>query len=393
MAIRGDDDNNKSNNDSLPAPISTDYSGGSLLDEVTEFITLPTEPREYKQDPTLLELSPVVLQQLRGYVAAISSLCKDNQFHSFEHCSHVMQSATKMLACIVAPKNNNNNRMECDNKALIMLHKYTYGITSDPLTQFAVIFLALIHDVEHPGVPNGQLVKEDSNLVRKYKNKSVAEQNSVDKAWNLLMEPAYKDLRGCIFQNQSELDRFHQLVVNTVMATDIADKELAKLRQKRWEKAFNTISTTDNSSSLTTDNFLSSFLMEGMMNLKATITIEHLIQASDVAHTMQHWKIFSKWNEPLFHECYHAHLCGRAKKNPAEGWYEGELGFFDHYIIPLANKLKECGVFGVTTDEYLTYAQANRKEWEIKGKCLVEEYVNSYNEEDEEYDLEAVYSA
>jgi hypothetical protein len=48
-------------------------------------------------------------------------------------------------------------------------------------------------------------------------------------------------------------------------------------------------------------------------------------------------------------------------------------GFFDHYIIPLANKLKECGVFGVSSDEYLTYAKQNREEWAAKGPALVEE--------------------
>jgi hypothetical protein len=31
-----------------------------------------------------------------------------------------------------------------------------------------------------------------------------------------------------------------------------------------------------------------------------------------------------------------------------------EIGFFDFYIIPLAKKLKECGVFGVSSDEVRT---------------------------------------
>ena len=75
---------------------------------------------------------------------------------------------------------------------------------------------------------------------------------------------------------------------------------------------------------------------------------------------------------------------GRADKNPADFWYQGEIGFFDfvscvyrwlvtsfeltlatdslnlfndwlcqQYIIPLAKKLKDCGVFGVSSDEYL----------------------------------------
>ena len=41
---------------------------------------------------------------------------------------------------------------------------------------------------------------------------------------------------------------------------------------------------------------------------------------------------------------------------------------------PLANKLKECGVFGVSGDEYLNYATANRREWARKGKKMVEKY-------------------
>lgn len=45
-----------------------------------------------------------------------------------------------------------------------------------------------------------------------------------------------------------------------------------------------------------------------------------------------------------------------------------KIGFFDGYVIPLAKKLKECGVFGVSSQEYLGFALENRKEWEGKGK-------------------------
>ena len=86
-------------------------------------------------------------------------------------------------------------------------------------------------------------------------------------------------------------------------------------------------------------------------DLRATIVIEHIIQASDVSHTMQHWHIYRKWNERLFTEMYAAFRQGRLGKSPEEFWYKGELGFFDNYIIPLAQKLKECNVFGVSSDE------------------------------------------
>lgn len=242
-----------------------------------------------------------------------------------------------------------------------------YGITSDPLTQFAIVLSALIHDVDHTGVPNAQLIKEDAGIAELYRQKSVAEQNSIDLAWNLLMQPEYVDLRRTIYCTEKELDRFRKLIVNIVLATDIADKELGALRRERWNKAFNKSETrvevSHDKSAGKSD-----------MDRKATIVIEHIIQASDIAHTMQHWHVYKKWNSRLFEELYQAYLDGRAEKDPSEGWYKGELGFFDFYIIPLAKKLKECGVFGVSSDEYLTYATQNRREWEMKGREVVDEY-------------------
>jgi hypothetical protein len=75
-----------------------------------------------------------------------------------------------------------------------------------------------------------------------------------------------------------------------------------------------------------------------------------------------------------------AYKKGRLDKDPAEGWYEGEKGFFDFYIIPLAKKLGTCGVFGVSSHEYLDYALRNRKEWEEKGQDMVKSYLKSYTE-------------
>jgi hypothetical protein len=84
--------------------------------------------------------------------------------------------------------------------------------------------------VDHSGVPNAQLVKEMSPIAQFYNNQSAAEQNSVDLAWALLMDPDYADLRRTIYWTESELKRFRQLVVNSVMATDIVDKDL-KVRE------------------------------------------------------------------------------------------------------------------------------------------------------------------
>jgi hypothetical protein len=98
---------------------------------------------------------------------------------------------------------------------------------------------------------------------------------------------------------------------------------------------------------------------------------------------MQHWHIYRKWNECLFVEMLSAYKEGRSDKNPCDTWYRGELGFFDFYVIPLANKLKDCGVFGVSSDEYLNYAQKNRAEWELRGQEIVSTLVDKYGVSDE----------
>jgi hypothetical protein len=73
---------------------------------------------------------------------------------------------------------------------------------------------------------------------------------------------------------------------------------------------------------------------------------------------------------------YAAYQDGRGP-DPSVSWYEGELGFFDFYIIPLAKKLSDCGVFGVSSDEYLNYALKNREEWECRGQDVVAVMLNT----------------
>lgn len=66
---------------------------------------------------------------------------------------------------------------------------------------------------------------------------------------------------------------------------------------------------------------------------------------------------------------------GRSETDPSENWYKGEIGFFDFYIIPLAKKLSDCGIFGVSSDEFLNYAEKNRAEWEMTGQEIVAKMV------------------
>ena len=209
-----------------------------------------------------VDIDKQVVKQLRDYVAIIADAYRNNPFHNFSHACHVTMSVHKLLTRIVAPDISADRLDIVDEDELAkQINDFSHGIVHDPMAIFAITFSALIHDVDHPGVSNVQLGKEKPDMARKYREKSLAEQNSLDIAWDVLMMSQFKELRECIFETKGELIRFRELLINVVLATDIFDKELNDLRKTRWEEAFA-------ESSMTQD----------VHDLRATIVIEHIIQ-------------------------------------------------------------------------------------------------------------------
>jgi len=325
------------------------------FEEWTQGIEIPAKSSENQALATHkrknVDLSEKVTRQLHQFVTTIACLHGNNHFHNFDHASHVTMSVHKLLQRII----------KCGDDS--------YGIASDPLIHFAAVFSALIHDVDHRGVPNAQLAKEEPMLAAKYKDQSIAEQHAIDISWNVFMGDEYSELRRSIYTNEDELRRFRTVICNCVLSTDIMNKELKNLRNERWNLAFS-------------DDV--SLRAGSVYQYRASSVLEHLIQASDVSHTMQHWHIYRTWNEHLFEEMYQAYKDGRQEMDPSEGWYKGEIGFFDFYIIPLAKKLADVGVFGVSSYEYLDFARKNRDEWELKGEevvaSMIKKVCTRYNE-------------
>lgn len=331
-------------------------------EEVAEAINMPKfiSKMVQRSDPRATELDAGVIAELRDFIQVCAFSYRPNAFHNFEHAGHVVMATRKLLSHAV---NQDVSLVEWKSDRKIaktvakQLNSSTLGVISDPMAQFALLFAALIHDIDHPGVPNNQLVQEDAYVARLYNNQSVTEQNSISVAWDLFMVPKYSQLHACLFADESDIRRFRQLVVNAVMATDIFDNDLKAMREARWQKAFREGDDADET------------------DCKATIAVDYVIQVSDVSHAMQHWNVYQKWNRCLFREMYTAYKAGRASNDPSPTWYESELRFFDGYIIPLAKKLKECGVFGASCDEFLNYAVDNRTVWANRGRAIVNEMV------------------
>lgn len=253
-----------------------------------------------------INISQEVQVELRKFITAVASAYPNNAFHSFVHASNVVLAATKLLKRIMAAdehgSSSNGNLTSHD------LYVHTFGISSDPLAQFAIIFSCLVHDIDHPGVPNVKLMEESPYRASKYESRSVAEQHSVDIAFDLLMLPEFSKLRRSIYHTEKECKHFRQLCVNMILATDLMDRELNAMRNERWDLCFKN-AVGDNDLSRSRHNLDTSIeqaiydqqKQKDDLARKATIVMELIIQVSDVSHTFGHWAIYTKWNECLFH--------------------------------------------------------------------------------------------
>jgi 3'5'-cyclic nucleotide phosphodiesterase len=347
--------------------------GVSMLEEAQEAIQAPTFDLRLAMnavEPALLEIPSEVESQLRNYVSSIATAYRQtNPFHSFEHASHVVRTMDQMIKKMRSssdvlvtgfdgkPRSAGEIAKEMDQK--------TFSIASDPLLQFTLVFAALVHDVDHIGVSNQQLIKESSPIASLYKNRSVSEQNAVDISWWLLMTADFEKLRSAIYTDTTDMRRFRQCLVNCVIATDILDRTMKDHRDYNWNKCF-----------VRRTHFMD---WDEKRNLQATAVAEALMQAADAGHCLQPFRSYLKWNERLFDEMYQAYHAGRADIDPSTQWYQAELAFFDKFLIPLLTRLKQSGVFGGYGEAYLKNATDNRDQWKAQGPTIVREMMDEFS--------------
>lgn len=139
----------------------------TVLDEVVPAIRLPQfDAKAFAKtvDSDSIDLGPEVQSQLKRYVSLVAAMYRQNReytksiqprisllvaFHNWEHASHVTMSVTKLLQRVVTPEITVRRASILDAKDMKKqvasdLHNYTHGITSDPLTQLAIIFAAMV---------------------------------------------------------------------------------------------------------------------------------------------------------------------------------------------------------------------------------------------------------
>mmetsp|Transcript_4303 Transcript_4303/g.6181 ORF Transcript_4303/g.6181 Transcript_4303/m.6181 type:complete len:734 (-) Transcript_4303:1040-3241(-) len=286
-------------------------------------------------DCQTVALSNQLRNEIRKYVSIVSKHYHAVNFHSFEHASHVMLSASKLVSMLPSE------------------HQQEASSLSDPWLHFSICLAALLHDVDHRGMSNEELSIENNPVSVKYGSQeymgSYAECNSIEIGMRLLERSDFKLFRQAIGDN------CHSRISDLILCTDISSKERRDLCKNRWE-------TRSSSNS-------------GV----ARAIVDHIMQVADVSHTMQKFETFLKWNQRLYRERLAAYE-RRDDANishPSDNWYASELGFFDFYIIPLAERLDTSGAFGSNVVNLAEKAKNNRARWLEEGKAITQKMIAS----------------
>lgn len=115
--------------------------------------------------------------------------------------------------------------------------------------------------------------------------------------------------------------------------------------------------------------------------LKATVVLEQMIRAADVAALFQDWNTFLKWSTRLFKELKNGFLSNRGE-DPAIGWYDNQMKFFDFYIKPLAKNLEVMSVFNDEVGHSFVHnVKSNLARWIEEGERATEIMIKQDEEE------------
>ncbi len=193
-----------------------------------------------------------VIQQLHDYIYTILDMYRSVSYHNREHAYHVFMSGHKLLDLVLC-EYDWSSVFSTSAIPIRKPNRATYGIKTDPLLQLAFLYSALVHDVDHTGVNNRQLVLESDELAIMYNDQSCAEQRSLAIAFSQLMKKEYASLKKVLFETDEEYMRFRKTVIDLVLCTDIASPERVQIVKSKWKEAFGDKSKRSSSALLEED--------------------------------------------------------------------------------------------------------------------------------------------
>lgn len=234
--------------------------------------------------------------ELDRFVRMVAIRYNNVRYHNFEHASHVTACVHQLVVmlqnsdyaegqCGEGQGHNQSHRRRSSGAADTSTSSETSSffrpeltikassvmedfLPSNPIVHLALVITALIHDVEHQGIGNKQLVDEGHDLAVKYEGSSVAENNSFDVSSSILFQDEFQHLIQCMFGSidirssadqdlssvqqekllklkneiQKEIESyksfFYKISHDVIMSTDISCPTRRKIGKLKWALAF-----------------------------------------------------------------------------------------------------------------------------------------------------------
>lgn len=296
-----------------------------------------------------------------------------NHYHNFEHCTHVFVNSAFFL-CNIGP---------------IMT----------PVECIALLYAALIHDVDHLGVPNITLVKRKHPYAIRFHDQSVAEMHSLNLGFDALTshraiggstatytasstakvathtysdhlhsktidlngdDIGEYDLLSDFSENEQQL--FRHYVIELVLCTDIADV---------YKKRVTYLKVAD-----ATDHSTNSLKVNEQAGRLALLTL--LLRAADVGSSMQSTLTSHIWVHNYFFELKSASKFGDGPEFNKEIFFSNQINYMQGHSIFIIEALAKCRVLtDGLTNIMQESCEKNIKDWLIVGKKLLLEWDTS----------------
>eukprot|EP00210_Caulerpa_lentillifera_P009708 g9260.t1 len=199
-------------------------------------------------------------EKCRAYCREIESRYNEtNPYHNKVHAADVLQAV-----------------------AVIVLSTQWDELLS-PIEILSILLSATIHDIEHPGVTNGYHVNKQTELAIRYNDRSVNENMHVSLAYEILLKDADHMLSVL---TKSDYDTLRKLVINTVLATDMAGHNALV---ERFAETF---------------PLQDGFSLSNCSFDERDLLIQMIVHCADISNPVRPWKYSRTWSYRITEEMH-----------------------------------------------------------------------------------------
>ncbi|KAH8740857.1 hypothetical protein FG386_003096 [Cryptosporidium ryanae] len=275
----------------------------------------------------------------------------------------------------------------------IILRKFGVMLVLNDIQKFTLIFAALCHDIDHPGVNNLFLKECSSKLAVKYNDNSILENHHCNYVFKLLdYNIENTDIRNSFTKEENV--EFRRLFIKSILSTDMSNhSKLLNILQEYVTKNTcdninsninindnNYCDTNYNSDLFENDKLDLNILGENIDDnsiisiIDKELLIESLLHASDISNPIIPFETSKKWASLIQEEFklqaelekqYYIPITPFMDVNDELGKIEAQIGFLEYAVIPQWKLLSRIIPMG---NVFLRQAEVNREIWFEKRK-------------------------